>query len=416
MSRVGGRRFFWLPVIVAAAALSAASPSPARASARYEVYLMLMYPGGEVFSGFGHVAVRIVDHTFSEDLVYDYGTYEYQDPMLGPKFLAGTLPYYCSKTTFEDTMAWYAQDFAGILLQELNLTEEQTLLLLEQVEFDCLEENAAYRYHHFFNNCSTKLRDIFDGLLQGRLSQATVGQPAGRSLRDLINSSMARWELAFARFLVFGLLNTLTDEPTDRWNQMFLPWYLSRELARMRQPALPGEPPLVVGEELIDGEKKGEPELPVAWHGALFLALLFLVSLAPLAGARWLKPRNAMRCGGLLTAVLGLAAGLYGVILLYCWIVSPYPDTKDNWTVLLFHPGHFVLVFWAIGVIRGRPEALRRVLLYLLVGAVLCPLAAGLDAIDVVPQRIWPYCLAGQAVSLGLFLSLSSVRKASVEK
>ena len=88
-------------------------------------FLVTMFPGESLFYGFGHIAVRILDPETGEDWVYDYGTYEADDPQLGWKFLVGTLPYYCQALEYDAMMNWYSGDFGGIQLQELNLTPGQ---------------------------------------------------------------------------------------------------------------------------------------------------------------------------------------------------------------------------------------------------------------------------------------------------
>lgn len=377
----------------------------AHESSPYRIYLVTMYPGDALFSGFGHIAIRVVDADAGIDDVYDYGTYEYDDPLLAWKFLVGTLKYYCSNTTYQQMLDWYSQDFGGILLQELNLTEEQAHALVAQVRHDCLPENAAYRYHHFFNNCSTKLRDILDGLLEGRLAAATKESLSDRSLRDLIDASLSRWPFAVSRWLVFGLLNFRIDGKASRWEQMFLPWYLSSEIESIRQPRLAGEPLVVLSSEIVTGKRKGAPEDPSLIPGVLFLVLLFAFFWSPALLLRWF-PLFATRLAGILTALAGGCAGFYGTLLAFSWAVSPYPETGNNLSMLVFHPLHWVLVAAGIGVVRRRHWALKLANGYLLVGVLVSPLITLASATGIVPQRIWHYGLACFVTSLALLLSV----------
>lgn len=393
-------RSFAVPLAAALLLLA----SPCLGASRYEVHLVTMYPGDALFTGFGHLAFRIVDHEAGTDQAFDYGTYDADDPMLAYKFLVGTLSYYCSKSDYEDMVSWYRGDFGGILEQRLDFSDEHAVRLLERLTHDCLPENAAYHYHHFYNNCSTKPRDILDGLLEGALSAATRNQPAGRSLRDLIDSSMSAPQYAFNRWVVFGLLNHTIDAPADRWNQMFLPFYLSREMDAVNLPGLAWPQPVVLSRTIVAGEEKGEPQTPASWPGAVFLALLLLVTLAPLALGR--SPRARAYATGLLASLLGLAATFYGVLIVFTWAVSPYPETKWNWTLVAFHPLHVLLVVFGIGVMRGRTSSATRLARYLLVGVAVSAAALLLNAVGVIPQRLWPYALATLATSSGLWLSL----------
>jgi len=361
-----------------------------------------MYPGDALFTGFGHIAFRIEDEGRGTDDVYDYGTYDADDPLLGWKFLVGSLPYYCQHTSFDDMVAWYKNDFGGIELRELSLTPEQIARLQKQVTYDCLPENAAYAYHHFYNNCSTKIRDILDELLGGALSRATRDAPAGRSLRDLIDASMARWQFAITRWIVFGLLNWQIDAPATRWEQMFLPFYLSEELDGLSQPAMPGEPPLVVRRELVVGVQKGPPTLPTSTFGSIFALLLLLISLAP----SLLPSRSAQRVSGVLIVGSGLLGGFYGTVLIFSWIVSPYPETAATMTLFVLHPLHWLLIPAGIGIWRGKARWHRKTLWYVAAGAVISALMVAASLSGVVPQRIWHYGIGACCLSVGLALTL----------
>jgi hypothetical protein len=357
-----------------------------------------MYPGEALFSGFGHIAVRIVDHTTGDDDVYDYGTYEAEDPNLAGKFLVGELPYFCQHTTFEDMVNWYSQDFGGILVQELNFTPQQTERLLKQVTFDCLPENAAYRYHHFYNNCSTKLRDLFDTLLDGAITRSARGVTSGRSLRDLIDASLSRWEFALSRWIVFGLLNWEIDAPVDRWGAMFLPWYLAEEMQHLTQPARPGNPPLVVRREVILGtEQTDPPPDPKPWFGVFFLVLLGAAGLLPLAARN--RPKLATGTAVAVLLTVGLAGALYGSLLVFSSLMSPYPETANTMALFVFHPLHWTLVAAAIGLWRKWKWAPKVALYYLVLGVLLSLLITIFSLSGIIPQRIWHYAIGALVIS-----------------
>jgi hypothetical protein len=371
----------------------------------YRIFLVTMYPGDELFTGFGHIAFRILNEEEGIDDVYDYGTYDYEDPALGWKFLIGTLKYYCSNTTYQQMLDWYSEDFGGILLQELNLTQEQAATLVARVRHDCLPENAAYKYHHFFNNCSTKLRDILDGFVDGQLGASTKESLADRSLRDLIDASLSKWQFAPTRWLVFGLLSYRIDGKASRWEQMFLPWYLAHEVESLRQPHLPGEPPLVKSSEIVAGVRKGPPDTPGNLPGFVFLVVLFLLFYSPcLVLRRW--PTLATRLAGILTSLAGVAAGSYGTLIAFSWAVSPYPETKSNLTMLVLHPLHWLLVATGVGIARRKPWAVLLTARYLFAGIFIAVAVTLASASGLLPQRIWHYGLACAVVSLALMLSV----------
>lgn len=367
------------------------------------VDLVTMVPGDGLFTGFGHIAFRVRNPLTGDDDVYDYGTYDAQDPLIGWHFLTGQLKYYCSHTTWTRMVEWYSEDFGGIEVRGLDLSAPQVDKLVERVTFDCMPENAAYAYHHFFNNCSTRIRDILDDVLGGELSQGFKGKPAKRSLRQLIDASMSRPAFAPTRWIVYGLLNGTIDQVADRWEQAFLPYYLTAELDQLKLGEA-GKRPLVTSLSVATGKSQGEPPEPASWPGALTLGFLVLMGLVPWLMGRWKKSRAGRIWAGTWLAFVSFLGAFYGLVLTFSWVVSPYPETKWNWTVLCFHPLHLFLTVTGIGMAAGAVGMARWAKRYVWFWGC-CSLVALLgSASGLIGQRVWHYGLAGLAVTVPLIL------------
>src|SRR5690554_3803016 len=117
--------------------------------------------GDELYSSFGHSAVRIIDHVKGTDEVYNYGTFNYADPNFYTRFTLGKLPYYLDKGTFEDFMYSYQQEKRSVKEQVFQLSLDQKLAIRDFLEQNYLPENRAYAYDFLFDNCSTRIRDLF---------------------------------------------------------------------------------------------------------------------------------------------------------------------------------------------------------------------------------------------------------------
>jgi hypothetical protein len=50
-------------------------------------------PGSELYSTFGHNAFRLKDPVYKYDMVYNYGTFDFNTPLFYIKFARGKLPY-----------------------------------------------------------------------------------------------------------------------------------------------------------------------------------------------------------------------------------------------------------------------------------------------------------------------------------
>ena len=86
-------------------------------------------------------------------------------------------------------------------------------------------ENNTYRYHHYRDNCSTKLRDL--------LNEATSGQ-----LREIYSTPSQldyrghTWRYTehdpFIHFLLVLWMNDSMEDPIENWHDAFLPSELER--------------------------------------------------------------------------------------------------------------------------------------------------------------------------------------------
>jgi len=78
-------------------------------------------PGDELYSLFGHTALRIIDSAAHSDIVYNWGGFTFDQPNFYLKFLRGKLLYYSSADNFPDFMAEYVYEHRSVYEQVLNL-------------------------------------------------------------------------------------------------------------------------------------------------------------------------------------------------------------------------------------------------------------------------------------------------------
>src|SRR6187549_1925400 len=83
---------------------AAAQPAlPAdRDTSRLRISLLTCTPGEELYSTFGHSAYRVIDSNSVTDMVYNYGTFNFDDDGFYLKFTRGKLLYYVSIENFRD--------------------------------------------------------------------------------------------------------------------------------------------------------------------------------------------------------------------------------------------------------------------------------------------------------------------------
>jgi hypothetical protein len=310
---------------------------------------MTMGPGEAVWTRFGHNAIVIVDTVAGEDRVYNYGTFDFAQPGFIRRFVEGRPRYWLGVSDWNRTLQEYAYFERRVEVQELALRPEQKAELAFRLAQNAQPANREYLYDYFRDNCSTRVRDMLDGILGGALRRATEGVPAEGTLRF----HMAR-SLTNDLWMYLGILTAMgpaADKPLDQWGEMFLPAKVQERVRELRVPGADGrDTPLVVREQtVLDLDQwrveDAPPDRRFALLGAgMVLAVLILTGAA--AGAAGLP-------GRLVAGAWGLVAGLGGLLLCYLWFATNHVSTAGNRNLLLLSPLALLLV-WPTWRGRGR--------------------------------------------------------------
>src|SRR5215210_5491542 len=89
-------------------------------SDRIRISLLTCTPGEDLYSTFGHSALRITDSTSHDDIVFNYGTFDFSEPGFYIKFIRGKLTFYLSTEDFDSFIQFYKEENRGITEQALN--------------------------------------------------------------------------------------------------------------------------------------------------------------------------------------------------------------------------------------------------------------------------------------------------------
>ena len=91
-------------------------------SCRLRISLLTATPGEELYSTFGHSALRVTDSVNQSDIVFNYGTFNFEESGFYTKFVRGKLRYYLSREYFKDFVYAYQMEGRGMTEQVLNLS------------------------------------------------------------------------------------------------------------------------------------------------------------------------------------------------------------------------------------------------------------------------------------------------------
>ena len=294
-----------------------AAPTPARAPVPGEtltVHLLTIGPGDRVEELFGHNALLIRDSATGSEAAFNYGLFDPGASGFLWNFFRGRMMYRVAPLALDPMLASYRASGRRVWAQELDLEPTARLRLLGLLETASLPQNSRYRYEYFLNNCSTKLRDVLDAVLDGQLRAATDGDgDDGVSWRHHTRRLTAGKPHYYAGIDL--LLGPRGDEDTTAWQQMWVPMKLRDTVGGLHIVRGDGSRTRLVSSEEVwlESERENEPTASRSM-GLLFLffgtavAVVFVI-LGGHAAAGSGKGRHALILAGLLWGGFCFIAG-----------------------------------------------------------------------------------------------------------
>lgn len=304
------------------------------------ISIVTILPGRKVYSLFGHNAIRVFDPERGIDIAYNYGTFDFGNPaVFVAKFGYGDLNYRLSRQSFDRMVAFYpAVEGRPVIEQRLDLDADQREAIFRFLEWNAQPENAYYRYDFYYDNCATRIRDVFEDLLGANLEAA--GSDPGVTMRQLLDPYLV--EKPWLHFVMDAGQGRPADAAATARSELFLPDRLAEWAERARIAGPDGVRPLVARTDSIGwtaerATLRSAPDWPALAVGAL-LALVLWITILDLrtggTGRRWLDiPLFAL-------------TGVAGLTIVFLWFVSLHAVTKQNFNLLWALPTNFALV-WA---------------------------------------------------------------------
>lgn len=207
-------------------------------SQQAEISILTCSAGDELYSTFGHTGIRIKDPIQHIDVVFNYGMFSFggssaKDQIeFGIKFIRGNLEYWLGLSNFENFMRSYNYDERWVYEQILNLSHEDKEELLNALIENSKPENRAYRYDFFFDNCSSRVRDILVRAVGPVFGDpnSDVFKKTDKSFIDLINPYIKKspW-LDFGMDIMLGIPSSRKATP---YEFMFLPDHLMEQIGK----------------------------------------------------------------------------------------------------------------------------------------------------------------------------------------
>ena len=295
-----------------------------------KISLLTCAAGDEVYSLYGHTAIRYTDYIKDIDVAVNYGVFSFKQPFFVLRFIFGKTDYEMGIMPFDYFCMEYAEEGRSVYQQELNLTHSEKVAIRDAIETNYLPQNRVYRYNYFYDNCTTRARDILIDKVNGDVlfEGAESLYPSYRELIHSFNSN-SPW----ARFGNDLLLGVKADRKTTLSEQQFLPFLLKKDFDKASIKAEDGSiRPLVERTSCIIDcpetvEKSSFPLRPrtCAWIVFALIAALTLLEM-----------KTKKKFWGLDTFLM-VFDGCVGMVV-FLMFFSELPATNTNLQILLFNP------------------------------------------------------------------------------
>ena len=301
-----------------------------------QISLLTVEPrSNEVYTVYGHTALRVCDPTRGIDTVFNWGTFDFSAPFFLYHFIKGETDYFLSNTSYEYFHYAYSKDNATVKEQILNIPNENKQAFVEALALNLQPENQEYRYNFLFDNCSTRPRDFIEKYCGGKLVYPEQKEKV--TFRDLIHSCTDPYP-----WMTFGLdliIGSGADSLVSKRQELFLPERLMDALNQAVVITQNGETrPIVTSFETVIMSSKDNVSEQKSWFNPSTLGLIILIGFCALSIIGLVKKRKF----SIPYAIIFLAAGIAGCIVTFVALFSSHPCTDANWNLLWLHPFHFI--------------------------------------------------------------------------
>lgn len=288
----------------------------------------------QIYALFGHSAIRVCDEESNIDWVFNYGIFDFNSPNFIYRFMAGETDYLVAPTNYVSYVAEYERRGIDVYEQVVNLTNDEKQQIWQFLVNNSRIENRVYRYNIFFNNCTTKLTEILENNIKGKVIYPEDNEPS--TFRTLVHEFVH--EKPWVMFGIDIIIGSGADTLIGGKEKMFLPQYqmnkFNGSFIEVGCDSIKGlvtscEKIIVADRYGLESDDSDTIFTPMV-VGFILLIVSVLVSLYDF--------KKKKRLASLYDTILFLVAGLAGFIVFFMMFFSVHPCTSDNWNLVWLNP------------------------------------------------------------------------------
>lgn len=290
--------------------------------ASLQISILTCAPGEDVYTAWGHTAIRIIDSTKQTDVVYNFGTFDFNTPNFLAKFVKGDLNYFLSTAYFQNFLLEYQYEGRSIKEQVLNLTDIEKINWQNALQQNLEGSNRYYLYNFITDNCTTRVKD---GLYQ--FSSQNIPASTIKSFRTHVVEAPYKQGIPWIGLGIDLLLGAFADKAPSPFQAGFLPDLLYDQIAQ--------QPNRIAGNQEYSfiGNTLTTPTSPIFYITGLIVLYLFV--------AKW-NARWSVLTAKFLDISLLFIFGLGGFLLVYMSLFSLHTACHENFNIFWLHPFYWI--------------------------------------------------------------------------
>ncbi|MBR5466966.1 MAG: DUF4105 domain-containing protein [Bacteroidaceae bacterium] len=305
-----------------------------------EISVLTCSPGQEVYSYYGHTAIRYKDIANSIDLVFNYGVFNFNTDYFIWKFVLGETDYLCIASPWDYFIQEYKERGSNVIAQVLNTTPEEEKNFKEYLFNNIKPENSTYRYNFLTDNCTMRVLDCVERCIEGEINYSWDNKQ--HTYRQILHEYTKEypWAKEGNDFLLGANVDTILSHRAT----CFIPEYYNRaiENAVIRNDFQ--DTRNLVQESIIfeahptsttiHGSDNTSPLKPTELGWFIFsIGILILIIETLTHKVLWV-----------LDLFLMLLHGVAGCLILFVFLFSQHPTLDSNWLVCVINPLPLILL------------------------------------------------------------------------
>ena len=287
-----------------------------------EVSIITCGTGSEIYSLFGHTAIRIKDTENQIDEVYNYGTFDFSTPNFYLKFVKGDLQYLETSCTFEAFFQEYLYEKRSVEEQVLNISTPQKQALFDYLNASLQSEERFYTYKFIDKNCTTMVINVINKILGEEIIVKT--SRSEKTYREILFPYFDG--LFFEQLGTSIIFGTKVDLKGER---LFLPSELQESIKTL---SYNNQPLCKENRKILEFNSE---QAPFSWWNNYYaFSLLFVLVL--------IANKDS------LYKTYFIVLGMLGLFFIFAGFYSLHKELANNYNILLFNPILFLVVYFQI--------------------------------------------------------------------